>query len=106
MKKLAAWGVFFVVAGWAASVLAVPAHRSLTYHGGDSGPVIFQGKTHRQGCSECHRAGIFPVMRQGSETITMKKIDEGAQCGACHNGQQAFSSEGNCTRCHQTGEKR
>lgn len=106
MKKLAIWGVFFVAAGWAASVMAVPAHRSLTYPDGENGPVVFQGKNHRQGCSECHRKGIFPVMRQGSETITMEKIDGGTQCGSCHNGQQAFASDGNCTRCHQAAENR
>jgi c(7)-type cytochrome triheme protein len=92
--------------GWSATVLAVPAHRSLTYPGGKAGPVTFQGKTHRQGCSECHRNGIFPVMRQGAETMTMEKIEKGTQCGACHNGQMAFGIAGNCAGCHRPPQDR
>jgi len=91
---------------WAGSALAVPAHRSLTWPDGQNGPVTFRGKTHRQGCSECHKPGIFPVMRQGAETITMKKIEAGTQCGACHNGQAAFKSTGNCSRCHHPAKIR
>ncbi len=106
LKRLVIAGLLLMNMAWAGSVLAVPAHRSLTWPDGQNGPVTFRGKTHRQGCSECHQRGIFPVMRQGAETITMKKIDAGTQCGACHNGQKAFGSINNCARCHQPAKTR
>lgn len=105
MKRLLILGVLLICGGWAGSALAVPPNRSLTFPDGKMGPVVFEGKVHNFGCTECHTKGVFPVMRQGAETITMEKIDSGEQCGVCHNGQRAFATAGNCTRCHKPAEK-
>ena len=50
-------------------------------------------------CKACHER-LF-IMERGSNDITMKKIDNGNLCGACHNGKMAFSPKNNCERCHQ-----
>ena len=50
-------------------------------------------------CKVCHER-LF-VMKNGSNDITMNKIDNGNMCGACHNGKLAFSPKDNCERCHQ-----
>lgn len=104
MEKFGTGILSVLFVGWAAAALAVPAHRSLNYADGEAGLVIFKGKTHQQKCSACHRNGIFAIMRQGAEVITMQKIEQGDQCGACHDGRKAFGSSGNCNRCHRPAE--
>lgn len=62
-------------------------------------PSKFNHETHakRAGCRDCHPK-IF-VMKSGTATVTMKDIDAGSYCGACHNGKKAFSSS-ECAKCH------
>jgi c(7)-type cytochrome triheme protein len=58
------------------------------------------------GCVTCHN-GIFEMKKGASEEagdFTMKALYEGKYCGACHNGEMAFSSDTQCARCH-TGVK-
>lgn len=86
--------------------LAVWPGQTITYEGGDSGPVAFSGETHRQPCSTCHNKEMFPRMQKGATPITMKAIDAGRLCGSCHNGEQSFASPGNCHRCHQENPDR
>lgn len=64
-------------------------------------PARFDHTAHanRSRCSECHPK-IF-LMLAGSVHITMRDINNGLYCGACHNGRQAFSSD-DCARCHNT----
>ena len=56
------------------------------------------GKT----CEDCHnkifqkRVGRADV----GNAMTMKTMGEGKFCGACHNGEQAFSVESDCDQCH------
>jgi hypothetical protein len=38
-------------------------------------------------------------MKAGANEVTMAKIIEGQYCGACHNGEIAWSIE-NCDICH------
>jgi c(7)-type cytochrome triheme protein len=40
-------------------------------------------------------------MRAGSDTLTMSAMQKGEACGACHDGDVAFSLL-NCTTCHAT----
>lgn len=53
-------------------------------------------------CSACHDA-IF-TMKSGaateSGTFTMAAFAEGKYCGACHNGNDAFASDSDCSTCH------
>lgn len=63
-------------------------------------PVVFPHWFHRIRfqCRVCH-AELGFKMRVGSNDITMADIIEGKFCGACHNGDVAWSPE-NCDLCH------
>ena len=63
-------------------------------------PVIFPHWFHRIRfrCKVCHSELGF-VMRAGANDVTMGQITEGKFCGACHNGEIAWTTE-NCDLCH------
>ena len=63
-------------------------------------PVIFPHWFHRIRfkCKVCHLELGFQ-MKAGSNNITMESIIMGEFCGACHNGEIAWSPE-NCDMCH------
>jgi c(7)-type cytochrome triheme protein len=63
-------------------------------------PVIFPHWFHRirYACKSCHSDIGFPFQAGGSK-VDMLKIINGEYCGACHNGQIAWSVE-NCDLCH------
>lgn len=63
-------------------------------------PVIFPHWFHRIRfrCKVCHSELGFQ-MRAGANDITMNAIIDGKFCGACHNGETAWSTE-NCDLCH------
>lgn len=63
-------------------------------------PVIFSHWFHRIRfrCRVCHTEIGF-IMEAGANKITMAKIIKGDYCGACHNGEIAWSIE-NCGMCH------
>lgn len=63
-------------------------------------PVVFSHWFHRIRfqCRVCHSQLKFE-MRVGANDVTMDQITKGRFCGACHNGQIAWSVE-NCDLCH------
>lgn len=63
-------------------------------------PVIFPHWFHRIRfrCKVCHAELNFK-MRAGSNSVRMTDIIDGRFCGACHNGEIAWSVE-NCDLCH------
>ncbi len=63
-------------------------------------PVVFPHWFHRIRfrCRVCHLELQFK-MRVASNIITMGDIIDGKFCGACHNGEIAWSVE-NCDLCH------
>jgi len=63
-------------------------------------PVIFSHWFHRirYQCSVCH-VDLGIKMKAGSNGITMDKISKGEFCGACHNGDIAWTVE-SCDLCH------
>lgn len=63
-------------------------------------PVVFPHWFHRIrfSCKVCH-ADLGIGMRAGGNDINMVKIIDGQFCGACHDGQTAWSIE-NCNLCH------
>ena len=105
MKKLFVIALVAVVSFvLAVPAFAVPAGKTVEFAGGGAGKVVFDGKTHADKglkCADCHPA-LFK-MKKGADTITMKDINEGKFCGACHNGTKAFSAKdaANCSKCHQ-----
>jgi c(7)-type cytochrome triheme protein len=67
-------------------------------------PVVFPHWFHRVRfrCKVCH-ADLGMKLKAGGNQINMLKIIDGQYCGACHNGELAWSVE-NCDLCH-TGKK-
>jgi len=63
-------------------------------------PVVFPHWFHRIRfrCKVCHQDLGFQF-KAGGNQITMAKIIDGKFCGACHNGEVAWSVE-NCNMCH------
>jgi c(7)-type cytochrome triheme protein len=63
-------------------------------------PVIFPHWFHRIRfrCKVCH-ADLGFKFKAGGNEINMVKIIDGQFCGACHNGELAWSPE-NCNLCH------
>ena len=63
-------------------------------------PVVFPHWFHRVRfrCKVCHSDLGFKFQAGGNE-INMVKIIDGQFCGACHNGEIAWSVE-NCNLCH------
>ncbi|MEW8026681.1 MAG: c(7)-type cytochrome triheme domain-containing protein [Candidatus Thiodiazotropha sp.] len=63
-------------------------------------PVVFPHWFHRIRfrCKVCH-ADLGFKFQAGGNNITMLKIIDGEYCGACHNGDIAWSVE-NCNVCH------
>jgi c(7)-type cytochrome triheme protein len=89
----------------AVSASAVPSGKTVEFDGKGAGKVVLDGKIHADKgnkCADCHQSGLFK-MKKGADTITMKDINDGKFCGACHNGTKAFSAKdaANCTKCHK-----
>ncbi len=63
-------------------------------------PVVFPHWFHRVRvrCKVCH-ADLGFQFKAGGNEINMLKIIDGQYCGACHNGEIAWSAE-NCNLCH------
>lgn len=68
-------------------------------------PVVFSHEVHlgkKLKCGNCH-SKIFK-MKAGSadegNALTMDSLKNGQFCGACHDGETAFSSKGDCKKCH------
>ena len=63
-------------------------------------PVIFPHWFHRIRftCKVCH-ADLGFKFKAGGNEINMAKIIDGQFCGACHNGEIAWSVD-NCNMCH------
>lgn len=51
-------------------------------------------------CNDCHTK-LFPY-GSPKRTISMKQMEQGASCGACHDGKSAFSVKGDCLKCHKS----
>ncbi len=101
--------LYFVLLGilLAAAITAPPTHAEygdvvINNHSDRAGmrPAVFPHWFHRIRfrCSVCH-ADLGFQFKAGGNDITMLKIIDGQFCGACHNGNVAWSIE-NCELCH------
>jgi len=67
------------------------------------GAVLFSHAAHVDAaglkCLECHPK-IYKNAKQHN-AISMKEMEKGKSCGACHNGKAAFGLKDNCKSCHQ-----
>lgn len=82
---------------------AVPKGKTLTWESSE-GQVVLSGTQHAEHglkCNDCHKT-LFK-RKHGTAQMTMKELNEGKYCGACHNGKDSFdtTSEANCKRCHR-----
>ena len=92
----------------AGNASAVGPGKTLTWAGGSKGAVMFDGNYHAEkghGCKDCHH-GLFS-MKFGTAKITMAALKQGQYCGACHNGNLAFSTDDQqkCFVCHKGKKK-
>lgn len=67
------------------------------------GEVVFSHDSHVGGmaltCTECHDK--LYLSKGQHKAVTMKQMQKGKSCGACHNGKKAFSVKGDCAKCHK-----
>lgn len=97
--------VIVITFALALSAFAVPSGKTVEFDGKGAGQVVFDGKIHAEKgskCADCHQSGLFK-MKKGSEVLTMKDMESGKNCGACHNGTKAFSVKDAafCAKCHK-----
>ena len=106
MKKLLIVAIVAVVTFvLSASAFAVPAGKTVDFEAKGAAKVVFDGKVHADKglkCADCHQSGLFK-MKKGADTLTMKDMEAGKFCGACHNGTKAFSVKdaASCDKCHK-----
>ncbi|WP_243688475.1 cytochrome c3 family protein [Geotalea toluenoxydans] len=64
------------------------------------GTIVFSHNFHlgMYGCGDCHNKLFKPA--PGNPHISMRQMEQGASCGACHDGNTAFTVKENCTKCH------
>lgn len=78
---------------------------TFTIRGGKN--VVYSHDLHvkksRLGCSDCHFR-LFNTSRGSRVRMTMAEMANGRSCGACHNGDLAFSVKENCSKCHKQGK--
>lgn len=93
-------GLFIITAGPA---LAVVGGGEVTLKGGKAGNVTFSHYAHVSDvgldCKACHDKLYLDTKRH--KKVTMKQMQTGKSCGACHNGKKAFSVKGQCSKCHK-----
>ncbi|MFO7606668.1 MAG: cytochrome c3 family protein [Desulfurivibrionaceae bacterium] len=72
----------------------------IVYRNPDAGDITFPHAAHIEmfGCEECHPDLFKP--RRGANKATMAEMENGASCGACHDGSSAFSVAEDCESCH------
>jgi len=70
-----------------------------------TGTIVFSHTNHLEAlgknCPTCHN-GIFNIDVTKNPDYTMKDMENGKACGACHDGSTAFSVGDNCSVCHPT----
>jgi c(7)-type cytochrome triheme protein len=68
----------------------------------DAEKAVFSHEAHvvrgKLGCKECHPRLYLDVAK--SKRATMKQMEKGKSCGACHEGKRAFGLDA-CTKCHK-----
>jgi len=103
MKKTVVILTVIIALAFVGSAFAVPKGKTVEFAGGDAGKVVFDGTKHAEKdlkCNSCHTK-IFPMKKGGK--YTMKEMEDGKNCGTCHDGKTAFGvkdKEG-CAKCHK-----
>lgn len=87
---------------WASQSLATIGGGDITLKN-KGGDVLFSHEAHvtvaGQKCTTCHDK-LYTNAKQRKK-VSMKEMQKGKSCGACHNGKTAFSIKGDCAKCHK-----
>ena len=95
-----------IILAMSITAFAVPSGKTVEFTPKGADKVVFDGKIHNgKGikCADCHPA-LFPMKKaKDAVPVTMKQMEEGKSCGACHNGTKAFSvkDKATCVKCHK-----
>ncbi len=92
-----------------AVVLLMAGTAAATVGGGDitfavkgADKVVFSHDGHvvtaKLKCQDCHPGLYLNVAK--TKHATMKQMEKGKSCGACHDGKRAFALD-DCTKCHK-----
>src|SRR4030067_3561164 len=99
MKKLFVLAMVMVVSFvMAASVFA--SMKTVEFEGKGAGKVVFDGAAHKAkglACKDCHAPANLFQMKKSGDVFTMKDMEAGRNCGACHNGTKASGVKGAAT---------
>ncbi len=70
--------------------------------------VVFSHSTHRSRftCRVCHTELEFSMKKGETDLSSREECQDGFYCGACHNGEIAFSTRYSCNICHIKVDKR
>jgi len=75
---------------------------AIVYRDTGAGDVEFSHTTHAEmlgfSCDTCH-PGLFEP-KKGANSASMEDMENGESCGACHDGNMAFSVAEDCMACH------
>ncbi len=74
--------------------------KDIVYVNNDVGNITFSHEIHTSmySCDECHPHLFEP--NRGANQASMEEMEAGRVCGACHDGDTAFSVAENCEVCH------
>jgi c(7)-type cytochrome triheme protein len=95
-----------VVLSLSFATLGFSLKKDVEFKGGDAGKVVFSHETHTEKnklkCNDCHTK-LFPMKKSAEGTYTMAAMNEGKNCGSCHDGKKAFSVKDadKCGNCHK-----
>ena len=97
LKWILVAGIFL-----AGSAAATVGGGEITFAVKGAGQVVFSHEGHVVGaglkCQACHPRLYLDVAR--SKHVTMKQMEKGKSCGACHDGKRSFALD-DCTKCHR-----
>jgi c(7)-type cytochrome triheme protein len=86
----------------AAPVAAVVGGGDVTFQVKGAEKAIFSHEVHvvaaKLGCRDCHPKLYLDTAR--SKRVTMKQMQKGQSCGACHDGKRAAGLD-ECNSCHR-----
>jgi c(7)-type cytochrome triheme protein len=86
----------------AAPVAAVVGGGEVTFEVKGAEKATFSHEVHvvnaKLGCRECHPKLYLDTAR--SPRVTMKQMEKGKSCGACHDGKRAAGLD-DCSTCHR-----
>ena len=76
--------------------------RDKKYEVAGAGTVPFEHAPHLKKfkCDRCHNQ-LYSHTAKSKAKVSMKAMEKGKSCGACHNGKTAFSVKQNCAMCHK-----